>query len=291
MGSRLSRPVSVVSSCARIRAPMKGFHRTRLAPLADGFAKLIAYRTLVKYLLLKEIKVKSRGTYFGVAWTLLNPLLTIIVYFVIFRYVFRVDIPNFLSYFLIGFLMWTFFSRTVTAAATCIFTSASVVKTSRFPLETLPVATVLYYLFHHVVALAIALPLMLGFWGAKFSLSLIWLAVILGAFVCFTLAVALWLSTIGVFFRDARDILEVGLPILFWATPIFYSTEMAPEFLRPFLTANPISGFLVGARVALLDGHAPAPTEVLSMALWLVVMLGSGAWAFRRFSPRFAEEL
>jgi ABC-type polysaccharide/polyol phosphate export permease len=262
-----------------------------LAPLADGFPKLIAYRTLVKYLVLKEVKVKSRGTYLGVAWTLLNPLLTIIVYFVVFRHVFRVEIPNFLSFFLLGFLMWTFFSRTVTAAATCILDSGSIVKTSRFPLETLPLATVLYNLFHHVVALSIALPFMLVFWGAQFTLSLLWVGVVLGAFVCFTLAVTLWLSTIGVFFRDTRDILEVGLPILFWATPIFYSANMAPKLLRPLLAANPISGFIIGARVALLDGHAPPPTELLSMALWLVVMLGSGAWVFQRFSPRFAEEL
>ena len=69
---------------------------------------VFAYRTLLKYLVLREIKTKSRGTYLGVGWTLMNPLFTIVVYFVVFRHIFRVAIPNFLGFFLLGFLMWTF---------------------------------------------------------------------------------------------------------------------------------------------------------------------------------------
>ena len=207
---------------------------------SHGVTRLLVARTLVKYLVLKEIKVKSRGTYLGVAWTLMNPLLTIIVYFVIFRYIFLVDIPNFLAFFLVGFLMWTFFSRAITAAATCVAANENLVKQAVFPLEVLPISAVLYHLFHHVVALGLALPLMLAFWGGKLTWNLLWVVVVLAGFVCFTLAVALWLATIGVFFRDTQDILEVGLPMLFWATPIFYNIGMAPEFLRPILAANPV---------------------------------------------------
>ena len=76
---------------------------------------VFAYRTLLKYLVLREIKTKSRGTYLGVGWTLLNPLFTIVVYFVIFRHIFRVAIPDFLGFFLLGFLMWTFFARSISS--------------------------------------------------------------------------------------------------------------------------------------------------------------------------------
>jgi ABC-type polysaccharide/polyol phosphate export permease len=253
--------------------------------------RLLAYRSLVKYLVLKEIKVRSRGTYLGVVWTLMNPLLTIVMYFVVFQYIFLVDIPNFLAFFLVGFLMWVFFSRAVSAAATCILDNEAIIKKSTFPLETLPLAVVLHHLFHHVVALAIALPLMLIFWGAKLSMNLLWVAVVLAAFVCFTLAVALWLSTIGLFFRDARDILDVGLPILMWATPIFYAPEMAPAILRPVLVANPLSSFITAVRTALLGGHWPSPFHLTLITLWTASTFLTGMWFFGRHSPAFAEEL
>ena len=131
----------------------------------DRLSRLIAYRTLVKYLVLKDIKVKSRGTYLGVAWTLMNPLITIVTYFVVFQYVFRVAIPNFLAFFLVGLLMWIFFSRAISTAATCVIENDAMVKQAAFPLEVLPVASVLYPLFHHLVALGLAVPLMLIFWA------------------------------------------------------------------------------------------------------------------------------
>ena len=256
----------------------------------DRLARLIAYRTLVKYLVLKDIKVKSRGTYLGVAWTLMNPLITIVMYFALFQYIFRVAIPNFLAFFLVGLLMWIFFSRSITTAATCVRDNDAMVKKAAFPLEILPVASVLYHLFNHVVALALALPLMLIFWGARVSWNLLWALAILVAFVGMSLAIALLLSTIGVFFRDTRDILEVGLPVLFWATPIFYNVSMAPGFLRPVLELNPLSPFIEGTRAALLEGRTPDWNDLLLIAFWVSVTTIAGLWVFSRFAPRFAEE-
>jgi ABC-type polysaccharide/polyol phosphate export permease len=258
--------------------------------VAERVRQVIAFRTLLKYLVLKEIKVKSRGTYLGVAWTLMNPLFTIVTYYVIFQHIFRVGIPNFLPFFLLGYLMWVFFSRSVTTAATCILDNDSVVKKSAFPLEVLPLAGVFYHLFHHVIALGIALPLIVVFGGAKLGWHVLWVTAVLAVFVAFTLAVALWLATIGVFFRDTRDILEVALPILFWATPIFYSPEMAPNFLQLILRANPLTSFIGAMRTVLLDGQAPSGSDVGLMMLWLSVILISGVWVFTRYWPRFAEE-
>ena len=220
------------------RLPNEGFFAPIAASLAargPGTAAVIAtspaarlrwvfaYRTLVKYLVLKDIKVKSRGTYLGVAWTLMNPLVTIVTYFFVFQYIFRIGIPNFLAFFLVGFLMWTFFARAISGAATSVTGNDGLVLRAAFPLEVLPVASVFYPLFHHLVALSIAVPLMLIFWGAQLSWHLLWVAVILLAFVGFSLALALSFATVGVFFRDTSDILDVGLPVLFWATPIFYN--------------------------------------------------------------------
>ena len=244
----------------------------------------------MKYLVLKDIKVKSRGTYLGVAWTMMNPLITILTYFMVFQYVFRIAIPNFLAFFLVGLLMWIFFAQAISTAATCVIGNDAMVKTAAFPLEVLPVASVLYPLFHHLVALSLAVPLMLLFWGARLSWNLLWAVVILLVFVGFSMAVALWLATVGVFFRDTRDILDVGLPVLFWATPIFYDLPMAPEFLRPFLHLNPLTPFIEAARATLLDARAPSVTQLGLMAFWFCATAIGGFWVFSRFAPRFAEE-
>lgn len=257
----------------------------------EKLRRLLAYRTLLKYLVLKEIKVKSRGTYLGVAWTLMNPLFTIVVYFVIFRHIFRVMIPDFLAFFLVGFLMWVFFSRSITSAATCILENESMVKRSVFPLEVLPLTTVLYNLVHHLIAVAIALPLIVALWGGRLTWNLLWAPAVLAAFAGFTLAVTFWFTTTGVFFRDTRDILEVALPILFWATPIFYSPQMAPEFLRPIVQTNPLTSFIGPVRSAVIEGRAPSGADLGIMAFWLATALASGIWVFARYQPRFAEEV
>lgn len=251
---------------------------------------LYSYRTLLKYLVLKEIKVKSRGTYLGIGWTLLNPLFTIVVYFVIFRHIFRVAIPDFLGFFLLGFLMWNFFSRSVTSASTCIVENDSLVKRSVFPMEVLPITKVLYHLVNHVIAMGIALPVLLVFWEAKLTWHLLWVGVILAGFTAFTLAVALLFSTSGVFLRDTRDILDVTLPSLFWVTPIFYAPEMAPRALQPVLWANPLTTFIGATRTAVLGGHAPSAGDFALMALWVMAALAAGILVFLRNQPRFAEE-
>ena len=115
-------------------------------------------------------------------------------------------------------------------------------------------------------------------------------AVILVAFVAFSLALSLLLATVGVFFRDTRDILEVGLPVLFWATPIFYEPSMAPAFLRPALQLNPLSPFIKAMRGALLLAEAPSLADVGLIAFWVVLTAAIGIWVFGRFARHFAEE-
>jgi len=251
---------------------------------------LYSYRTLLKYLVLKEIKVKSRGTYLGIGWTLLNPLFTIVVYFVVFRHIFRIGMPDFLGFFLVGFLLWNFFARSVTAASTCIVENDSLVKRAVFPMEILPITKVVYHLVNYLIAFAIALPLLVAFWGGKLTWHLLWVAVIIAAFTVFTLAIGLLISTSGVFLRDTRDILDVMLPTLFWVTPIFYQPDMVPRALQPVLWANPLTTFVGAARTAVLAGRAPSAGDLGLVLVWTTVAAAFGFLVFLRHQPRFAEE-
>jgi lipopolysaccharide transport system permease protein len=165
------------------------------------------------------------------------------------------------------------------------------VKTSPFPQEILPLALVAYHLFHHLIALGLAVPILLLLGSARLGWTLVLGGLVLACFVVFTAAAALWGATIGVFFRDARDILEVALPVLFWATPILYAPEMVPAGLRELVAGNPLTSFMSAVRAAVIDGQMPAARHLLLVAGWTTALLVSGAWVFARAAPRFTEEI
>jgi hypothetical protein len=181
----------------------------------DRLSRLIAYRTLVKYLVLKDIKVKSRGTYLGVAWTLMNPLVTIVTYFVVFQYVFRVTIPNFLAFFLVGLHVDLLLARHLHRGQVIENDISSRRRSPRGAaggVRSLPPSTIWS---------GLAVPLHAVFWGARLSWNLLWAVVVLLAFVAFS---APWRcgsrpsacsSAIPASWR--------WLARAFWATPIFYN--------------------------------------------------------------------
>src|SRR5262249_42562579 len=84
--------------------------------------------------------------------------------------------------------------------------------------------------------------------------------------------------------------LDVVLPMVFWATPIFYLPEMAPRFLQPALRLNPLTSFIAAMRAVVIDGHNPTVTQLGGMLFWMSATLVSGIWVFLRYRPRFAEE-
>jgi len=269
------------------RSSRPGRDRRRTAVLRE----LIEYRTLVKNLVLKDLKLKYRDSVLGVLWSLLNPLLTLTVYTFAFKYVLRVQMEHYPYFLLVGLLPWHFFASSTLASTSAIINNANLIKKVYFPLEVLPIATVLFGFAQLLLALAAFLPALVLISGV----TLRWTAVLFGPLLLlhllFTIGLAFLLSTLTTWFRDVAHLTEVALTLLFWTTPIIYPATMAPARLQGLFKASPLAAFAIAYQDVLFWGRVPEALVVFTVLGWTAALLLLGHGVFRLRSVVFAEEV
>ena len=245
---------------------------------ADSFgqtlAGLIRYRALLTNLVVKDLKLKYRGSFLGFIWSLANPMLMIVVYTIAFKYILRSATEGFVFFLMLGLLAWGFFSNSMTMAAGAIVDNGGLVKSVFFPRAILPVATVLFNLAQYLLTLLVFLPVMLMLYRVPPSWLMLLCPVFLALQVLFTIGMALLISTGTAFFRDIRHFLEVGLAALFWLTPILYSFDQVSERLRVPLMFSPMAPFIVAYQKIFFYHQRP---DVLT---WLLAIAYAAAAFF-----------
>jgi lipopolysaccharide transport system permease protein len=252
---------------------------------------LYGYRELLKNLVIKDLKLKYRGSVFGFLWSMVNPLLMIIVYTVAFTYILRAPSEGFVLRLMLGVLAWTFFANAAAMSTGAIVDNAGLLKSVFFPRAILPIASVLFNLAQYMLTMAVFLPVMILWYHVPLSTPMMLFPVFLALQVLFTIGIALILATGTAFFRDVRHLLEVGLSVMFWTTPIVYELRQVPERLRLLILMSPMSPFVVAYQRLFYYRQWPEPT------LWLVAGTYSagafiiGATLVLAFQDRFAEQL
>ncbi|HXH07148.1 MAG TPA: ABC transporter permease [Vicinamibacterales bacterium] len=259
--------------------------------VAGVVASLFGYRELLKNLVLKDLKLKYRGSVFGFLWSLANPLLMIVVYTVAFTYILRIRTEGFVFYLILGLLSWSFFSSSASMATGAIVDNSGLLKSVFFPRAILPIATVLFNLAQYLLTILVFLPVMLLWYKVPLSPPMLLYPVVLGLQVVFTIGAALILATGTAFFRDVRHLLEVALAVLFWTTPILYELRQVPEGLRVLVLLSPVSPFVVGYQKLFYYREWPEPTWWLVAGLYALVTFVVGAALFLAFEDRFAEQV
>ncbi|MCX6538777.1 MAG: ABC transporter permease [Acidobacteria bacterium] len=245
---------------------------TERSTIWSTIAGLARYRELLKNLVLKDLKLKYRGSVLGFLWSLLNPLIMMGVYTVAFKYILGSKVEGFVFFLLLGILPWGFFVGSTTMATRSITDSDDLMKSVRFPSAVLPVATVLFNLAQYLLTIVVFLPLMLVAYGVPLAAPMLLYPVFLMLQVLFTIGVALVLAAGTVFFLDVRHLLEVALPILFWVTPIVYPLSQVPGQWRPLILLSPLSPY-IGAYQQIFYYHQWPSAE-----MWLVgTVYGCGA--------------
>jgi lipopolysaccharide transport system permease protein len=215
---------------------------------ADSFGRtlvaMFGYRELLKNLVLKDLKLKYRGSALGFVWSLVNPLLMIVVYTVAFTYILRQRVQGFVFYVMLGILAWTFFVNSATMATGAIVENAGLVKSVLFPRAILPVATVLFNLTQYLLTVLVFLPLMLLLYRVPLGPQMLLYPIFLALQVFFTIGVALMLATGTAYFRDIRHFLDVALAALFWLTPIVYQDAGLSPRARAAILLGPMSPYI-----------------------------------------------
>ena len=225
-------------------------------PLVEELRALIAYRELVVQFILRSVKTRYKRSLLGVVWTLLNPLLTMLVLTVVFSHLFRIQIANFPVYVLSGQLVWIFFSSTTSAAMGEMLWSGELLKRIYVPKSVFAVAAIGTGLVNLLVSLLplLAIALILGV--RLTPALLVWpLAVLLLAI--FSLGLGLLLAAATVYFADMLPVFNVLLTIWLYATPVIYPPEIIPLQWRWMIRYNPLYYLVEIFRQPLLDGMVP----------------------------------
>lgn len=247
-----------------------------------------------------EFKLGYHGTALGFLWSFVRPLLLFTVLLVVFTQVFRFgdDIKDYPAMLLFNIMLFTFFADATGNAVTSVVRSENVVRKMQFPRLVIPLAVVL------TNALQLALSLVVVFcflivYGVDPVWTWILAPLVILAIVVLTTAVSMLLAVLYVRVRDVSIIWAVLSTVLFYATPVLYPIEVAPEGFREVISINPLSPIFEQAREWIIDPTAPGVVEaangngllILAPALLFVGICAVSVYAFNRGAPRIAEEL
>ncbi len=262
-----------------------------MTTLGAVIGSLYRYRELLKNLVLKDLKLKYRGSVFGFVWSLANPLLMIIVYALAFTYVLRVRSERFVFYLMLGQLSWTFFANSASMSTTSIVDNSGLIKSVFFPRAILPMGTVLFNLAQYLLTVSVFLPAMLLWYRVPLSTSMALFPIFLALQTAFTIGIALILATATAFLRDVRHLLEVALMALFWATPILYELRQVPEKLRLAILLSPMSSFVVAYQQLFFYREWPEPTVWVVATIYAAGAFIIGTMLILAFEDRFTEQV
>ncbi len=282
-----------MTELAERAAPAAALPPARKSPLGE----LVQYRQLVAMLVVRELKVRYKRSVFGLLWTMLNPLLLMTVYTVVFATIMRSPQRNFAIFLLSGLLPWLFFSTAVLQGLTSILTNQELIRKVRLPQAVFPLSVVGSNLVNFALSL-VPLLLLMAVLRQPFTPALLFLPVGMLILTAFTSGVTLLFSTFTVFFRDVRHLTEVLLQMLLYLSPVLYDLPMLGDrgewwfrAFRLFLRLNPISYLLPLIRDPVYYGRLPSLTTVGVASLESVMVAALAFMVFHRLAPRHIHYL
>ena len=252
--------------------------------------ELFAYRVLVQTLVVRDLKARYRGSAIGLLWTLLNPLLHMAIYALVFSIYMRMSMERYAAFLLCGLLPWIWLSSSLLMGATSIVDGGSLLKKVFFPPQVLPTVTVLANFVNFLLSVPVLFAMLL-LYGVQLGLALLVLPLIMATQFALTLGLTLLVSAASVRYRDIPHILGHLLTFWFFLSPIIYPASQVPERFRALLFLNPFTPFVVAYQDALLYNTFPSWGLCLGMFVAGVSALACGLLVFTRFRWSFAEEV
>jgi len=251
--------------------------------------ELFKYRELFKSNIKKEIRGKYKGSFLGVLWSFVNPLLMTIVYAIVFPFILRDGPEHYVTFIVIGIIPWNFFTTAMSQGTTTILANAAIIKKVYFPREILPISVATSSLINFFIAVPIMI-IFLIFSGIGLTPYILLLPLIAIIQYIFVLGIIFITSTINVYIRDAEYIVNFIISMLFYATPILYSPELFGDKAW-ILKLNPLTTIISSYRDILYEGTLPNIKSLILVFLGSVTLLFIGFKVFKKLSKGFAEEV
>jgi ABC-type polysaccharide/polyol phosphate export permease len=263
--------------------------------MLHNLARLGRYRGLIQSLVARELKARYRGSVLGFFWSFINPLLLLLVYSFVFKYVLPArfeGIEHYELFLFCGILPWTWFSSSLLEASGVLISGGNLIKKVLFPAEILPIVTVLANLVHFLLGLSILAVFLLYYQRPLHLVELAWFPIAVLVQFVLTLGCALLLSAISVHFRDVRDILGHLITFWFFATPIIYPYFVMQDWQRRILNFNPMSHLAITYQEILyFEGPVGHWKWLLAVGFASLAFFFFGYFVFDRLRDTFAEEV
>jgi lipopolysaccharide transport system permease protein len=252
------------------------------------------YRELLYFLVWRDVKVRYKQTALGVTWVVLQPLLSTVIFTVLFGYLLDVptgDVP-YPVYVLVALLPWNYFASSLTRASTSLVNNTYLITKVYFPRLIIPISGVLAGLVDFAIGFGVLLGMMV-----YYRIPLTWNALFLPLFLLLAILTALgfglWLSALNVRYRDVTYLTPYLVQVWMYLTPVVYGITLIPDQYQFLLALNPMTAVVEGFRWALLgsrlaEAQAPGMVILLSVAITVLVLLG-GILYFRHTERTFAD--
>ncbi len=253
------------------------------------FKNLYQYRELLKSNIKKEIRGKYKGSFLGVLWSFVNPLLMTLVYAIVFPFILRSGPDHYVTYIVLGILPWNFFTTVISQGTFTILGNAGIIKKVYFPREILPISVATSGLINFVITIPIMIIFLLCS-GIGLSWYILLLPIVIICEYILLLGIIFITCAIDVYIRDAEYIINFFVTMLFYATPILYSTDLFGDKAW-ILNLNPMTT-IVNSYRALMYEKTMFNIPLLSIVFTgSVLLLLIGIAVFRKLEKGFAEEV
>jgi lipopolysaccharide transport system permease protein len=250
------------------------------------------YRELFYFLAWRDILVRYKQTVIGIAWALIRPFLTMLVFTFVFSRVAKLEAPGNVPYALLvmaGMLPWQFFSMALSESSNSLIGNANLISKIYFPRLIVPAGSVITSFVDFLITLGLLAAMMIWFqFVPDWRILLLPLFIILGFGAA--MGAGLWLAALNVEYRDFRYIVPFIVQFGLYVSPVGFSSNIVPEKWRLLYSLNPMVGVIDGFRWSLLRGQSPVQWSVVLLSCGLVVLLcASGIWYFRKMERTFAD--
>lgn len=253
------------------------------------FQELYKYREMIMRLVFRDLNGRYKGSILGFLWTFINPLLQLAVYTLVFSVILKNSIHNYYIYLFVALVPWIFFSTSVSAGSSVIWTQQDMVKKIYFPRMVLPISFVTAQFINMVFSfIVVLLVLIISGFGLDFE-SLIYFPIVMIVEYILALGITMIVSAVTVYLRDLEYLLSILVMAWQFLTPVFYGMEQVPEDLLPVLLMNPMAPIIIAYRDILYYKQAPnMATFVHAITFGMGIFL-IGYVVFTRLQRRFAE--
>ncbi len=284
----------LVANLARVR--LERLVRTFLRAFVYPFRTLVRHRSLIRSMVRRDVAGRYRGSYGGLFWTVVHPLLMMVTYYFVFGIVLRTRFAgdarpsSFVLYFLAGMLPWLAFSEAVGRSPSLILEYRTFVKKLVFPVEILPVNLVLAGLVSEAFG-AIIFAAGLWYFGRPFPATILYLPLLVIPQILFTLGLCWFLAALGVFFRDIGQLIGFLLTLWFFVTPICYPETSLPSRWMWVFAQNPLYILVRSYRMIFLEAVGPNWRALAKLAVLSGIVFFAGHAWFYRLRRSFADLL